>query len=778
MQKDFKGDVGKRCLKIVKLIHAVEYHIPHPRDKQRVEAAQASWGALYAAGVIPCAYRTYARDAANIGDRDLPYLKDVLHHAMSKASDEDIILFTNSDVHLETALAPLLQFHVPVFECCSAQRLDFANADTTQGEKHIGRDLFAFTKRWLVEKWSEIPDFILGCSEWDLCLTGMIRLHHGISLTRFPTSEVIHPSEIPTGYVTHVKHAAEWMHPTYVDTAPAQVHNKRLFREWRERYANPKPVLPLAPSGKPIISVRRTSSLGDVLAASCVADKLIEMGYEVAWQCHHTAQPLMRRHPRLYSLGDPADPVDVNLDDAYESDPERTKKHFATMFIDSANLYLARYGIKIPQAVDFAPRIYPDPAVRAKVLPVLESHPRPWVMICPKSHSWANRTVPDRIWQSAALDIQGTKFWLGPNPAPPGIVDLECRSVNLLAEYIGCADLLISVDSGPAHIAIALLVPTVVIGQSSDPALHFSDQRDWVAIYPPLACLNCQLPACPLDAKHPPCQEISPDAIAQAANARLRQYSTDDVSAVICVYKPDVGRLNKCLEAVLPQVQEIVVVGNLDSEWPIRGAMQHPKIRYIQRQEAGIGYSRNVNLGVRHTNGRWLYLCNDDVYPGPDNVRMMLDIAKADERVGAVTHLLMYSGGRGIQYAGKYRERGGQGFGHIDHHKAKSRYTMPREEESPCGASMLVRRKAYYEAGAYPECYGLYAEDDHTGMAMRQAGWKLIFEPRAVGIHDEHQSTSKVNGLSSILAESSAIFARKWGFFFQKNPDPSKLGTF
>lgn len=266
--------------------------------------------------------------------------------------------------------------------------------------------------------------------------------------------------------------------------------------------------------------------------------------------------------------------------------------------------------------------------------------------------------------------------------------------------------------------------------------------------------------------------------IVQAVNSRLRQYLTDDVSAVICVYKPEVDRLNKCLAAVLPQVQEIVVVSNLDSEWPIRGAMQDPKIRYIQRQEAGIGYSRNVNLGVRHTNGKWLYLCNDDVYPGPDNVQMMLDIAKADERVGAVTHLLMYSGDRGIQYAGKYRERGGMGFGHIDHRQWYSRYSMPVEQESICGASMLVRRKAYFEAGGYTEIFRLYSEDDDLAMKLRQAGWKLIFEPGAVGIHDEHQSTSKVNGLSDILRESSAIFARKWGFYFTANPDPSKLGTF
>lgn len=758
------------------IFHACELHAPHPRDEKRIKAARASWGALYAVGVVQCHVTHWTRSASAIGDRDLPYLKDVLNFGMTVAADDDVILLTNSDVHLDPALVPLLQFHVPVFDCCSAQRLDYADAHTARGEKHIGRDLFAFTKRWLVEKWSEIPDFILGCSEWDLCLAGMIRLYHGISLVKHPTSEVIHPAEIPVGYVTHVKHNAEWMHPTYVDTAPAQVHNKRLFREWREKYANPKPVLPLSKNNRPIISVRRTSSLGDVLAASCVADKLIEMGYDVEWHCHHTAQHLMRRHPGLLSVSDPDGKEIVDLDDAYESDPERTKKHFARMFIDRANLHLARCHIKIPQVVDIAPRIYPNPAVRARILPVLESHPRPWVLICPKSHSWANRTVPDAIWKEAAKGIQGTKFWLGPNPAPAGIVDLECRSVNLLAEYIGASDLLVSPDTGPSHIAASMLVPTIVIGQASDPALHLSDQRDWLGIYPPLTCLNCMEKTCPLDAQHPPCQDIDPAMIVQAVNSRLRQYLTDDVSAVICVYKPEVGRLNKCLAAVLPQVQEIVVVGNLDSEWPIRGAMQDPKIRYIQRQEAGIGYSKNANLGARNANGKFLLMLNDDIVLEPNVVKILLGEMK--EGVGAVTHLLRYPHNHTIQYAGKYRERGGLGFGHVDHRKINPTIQQPVEQESLCGGSMLVRRKAYFDANGYGESWILYSEDDDISLKMRQAGWKLIFTPNALGFHEEHCSTGKVSNLNEILRASSAKFASKWGWYFDLNPDVSKLGTF
>lgn len=762
------------------IYHACERHGSFDaREERRKSMARATWEVLYSQhGVIPAHLSAWFRSAKAIGDpRDLPYLKDVLGFAMKNAGDDDVIMLTNDDLWLHPDLPDVLKFHVSLYGACASFRCEFDGQPEMKNNRYVsmsnsvGQDVFAFTKHWLTEHWQEIPDFIVGASEWDWCLTAIIRQSLGIQTTTENIRTPIWPAEIETGYVAHQAHRPAWIHPDNVHAAPSQAHNQRLFSEWasmnmpefRLNVYPGRPAMRRAANGKEIISIRRTSSLGDVLAATCVADALLDKGYEIEFQSHSSTHCLLRRRKRQIPVTIPNGNVDVNLDGAYENDPHRSKKHFAEMFIGAANAQLAHRNTRIEQVANFAPRIFSDPGVMQQVAPILSGHSKPWVMICPSSYSFVNRTVPGRVWQEAAPMIHGTKFWLGRDAAPAGIVDLHCRHVDLLIEYLAAADLLITVDTGPLHIAAALGTPCVAINQSSSPECHLSDQRDFIQISPALDCLNCQKDICPINASHPPCHDIKPWLIYDAANARLRQSQTEDVSAVICVYKPKVDRLNKCLAHVLPQVQEVVVVGNLDTPWPVNGVNRDSKIRFVQRRASGIGYSRNANYGARHTNGKYLLFLNDDVFLNPDVVPSLL--REMRDGVGAVTHLLRYPQDNTIQYAGKVRV--GMGFGHIDHKGHHCRHAAPVEEESLCGASMLVRRKAYFAVDGYSEEYVLYSEDDDFGLKLRRAGWKIIFTPHATGYHEEHCSTNLLGDLTPYLNQSNQMFATKWKTYLE-----------
>lgn len=224
-----------------RLFHCVERHT-QPADKRKL-AAWASWDRLYAQGVIPCHLWEYPRDATSIGDRrKLPYLKDVLKLALDQANNEDIIFFTNDDNWLHPSL-PVLRFHVSLYGACSSQRCEFRGSKrlipnmTPQGiaqmsERHIGRDLFAFTKEWLVTHWDELGDPILGASDWDFMLACLIRLQFGIVSTRNNLEQPLPPAEIERGYVAHVFHRPEWMRSGNEAKAPSQQHNRAIFRRW------------------------------------------------------------------------------------------------------------------------------------------------------------------------------------------------------------------------------------------------------------------------------------------------------------------------------------------------------------------------------------------------------------------------------------------------------------------------------------------------------------------------------------------------------------------
>lgn len=229
-----------------KIIHCVERHkVTNQAEVIRRQKVMASWEHLYSTGrVIPAHYWAYERDATEIGDkRQLPYLKDVLKAGMAMARSRDIIMWTNDDNILHAELPDVLERQIAIYEATTAHRCEFKNQPlpalnsspcvfAATKDDHMGRDLFAFSKGWLTKFWDEIPDFILGASDFDLCIASMIRHKKGFLSTRQNYYEVIPCAELPKGYVIHEWHAPRWNDPDNINTAPSQLHNRRLFSQW------------------------------------------------------------------------------------------------------------------------------------------------------------------------------------------------------------------------------------------------------------------------------------------------------------------------------------------------------------------------------------------------------------------------------------------------------------------------------------------------------------------------------------------------------------------
>ena len=512
------------------------------------------------------------------------------------------------------------------------------------------------------------------------------------------------------------------------------------------------------------IIVRRSMANGDAIAATCVADALIELGFYVTFQTVPEIIPLIQHHPRIKRIEAPSGACDIDLDGAYEKHPDRFKRTYSEIFIEAANRFLAQKGIVL-NAANCAPDLRSNEVSKRRALALMQPYPKPWTIICPSSFSHINRTVPDHIWQYAAPKIQGTKFWMG-RGVVPGIMPLPVGNLVDVMHFIANANLVITVDTGPMHIAAALGIPMVAIEQASRPEQHLSDQRDFIVIRPPLACLNCLDEICRIKPLAPPCQNIDPEMIVESANKRLRATTSEDVSAVVCIYQPTADRLNQCLACLLPQVQEIIIsVDHLGFVPP--GILQDPKIRVVYNKTGKqFGYGRNANFGARHSNGKWILLVNDDCFLNPGAVQAMRDVA--GDSVGLVAQLLRYPDGR-IQHGGTYRNTGDIGFGHIDLGLMEPRIKEPVEMENVTLASALVRRTAYYQIRGFDERYLFYCEDNDFCMKMRKAGWKIMYQPKATGIHQEHQSTQHLPNIHSIMMASQKLFGEKWGDYFDWN---------
>ncbi len=517
----------------------------------------------------------------------------------------------------------------------------------------------------------------------------------------------------------------------------------------------------------PII-VRRNAAVGDVMAATVVADRLDSMGFAVTFQAHPDMHCVLRRQPHVMKIETPHDFCHINLDGAYEQNAARRRLHFSKMFFDAANSQLMIRGISIGEPTNCRARLRIPKHEREAGRQKLANYPRPWVFVCPRSNSYACRQVPDGIWEVAARHIIGTKFWMGTHPAPKGFVDLQLRHLDNVIVWLSAADVLVTVDTGPMHLAAAMGVPVLALNQSSSPELHLSDQADFYTINPPnLDCLNCQQNLCPKNQWQPPCQNFDPHEIAHWANRRTHTADETTTSAIIATYRAEVGKLNHCIEAVLPQVDEVIVSRDETGVFP-PGAMQHAKVRYVVKNQSRIGYGRNANYATRHSNGHWLVFLNDDCYLNEGAVRHMLDAARTHPHTGIVAPLLRYPNGS-IYHAGKVRSPGMRGWGHINHREYEHSFKDVTWMENVCGCAMLVKRKAFYDANGFDEDFFLYAEDDAFCLAVRRAGYDIFFTPHATGIHDEGQSTKQIPDILRILTESNQLFDRKWGQYLTAN---------
>jgi GT2 family glycosyltransferase len=496
---------------------------------------------------------------------------------------------------------------------------------------------------------------------------------------------------------------------------------------------------------------------------SVLANRLKDAGIKALYQTYDPALCAVRRLQgiELVDIHYRHAGSIVNLDGIYENNPNRNKEHIHNMVVNAAN---AALGLSLT-AANCRPRMLVTSQEKEAILPKFVQYPKPWVFVSPMANSWNHKQVPNSVWEVAAPLINGTKFWLGMQQAPPGYVDLQARYLDNVIEWLSIADLFISVDTGPMHIGAALGIPLVAINQSTKVSLWLNDQNDFTEISPSLDCLNCCKLACPRNSFSPPCRELDPQLVATTINTRLESVCGSDISAIVPTYQQEVKILNKCIEAILPQVQEVIVSCEGNGTFPA-GAVQHPKIKYVKTGRCNIGYSGNANFGARHARGAFLWFLNDDAFLAPNCVEAVMHEMKPG--IGMIGHLLRYPDGR-IYHAGKVRNRGDRGWGHIDYGQITPSIKNPCECEDTCGCSVLVRRKAFYDAGGFDEDLPIFANDSAFSLQLRRAGYKVWYTPHGTGIHLESTSIGKVGNKGDLLARDNSACERKWAKYFEHN---------
>lgn len=212
-----------------KLIHVIEQHKEKLEESIRNTVARKSWYELYKKGVLCSVTKEpYVRDGRIVGDkRTTPFLKDVLKFGMDNARDEDVIFWTNSDTIISELVVETIWKSLDKTPLSTMRRVDHETR-----KPHPGRDLCAFDAKWLREHWNEIPDFLLGTPEFDNWMALAARRIQNRDSTARQLFDDWYPCDMPHGAISHIDHDPYAMTGPRRYTAPENIYNVKLLRDW------------------------------------------------------------------------------------------------------------------------------------------------------------------------------------------------------------------------------------------------------------------------------------------------------------------------------------------------------------------------------------------------------------------------------------------------------------------------------------------------------------------------------------------------------------------
>jgi GT2 family glycosyltransferase/glycosyltransferase involved in cell wall biosynthesis len=187
-------------------------------------------------------------------------------------------------------------------------------------------------------------------------------------------------------------------------------------------------------------------------------------------------------------------------------------------------------------------------------------------------------------------------------------------------------------------------------------------------------------------------------------------------------------------------------------------------IRYF-RNERNLGFNRNCNRGADLARGRYIVFLNNDTKVLPGWLEALRDTFEENEKVGISGSKLIYDDGR-LQEAGGiiWEDASGWNWGRLQDPE-HPRYNFVRDVDYISGASLMIPRELFIELGKFDDrLENSYYEDTWLAFAAREAGYRVLYQPKSVVIHYEGvtSGTDEAAGAKRYQGVNRHIFFQRW----------------
>ncbi len=235
------------------------------------------------------------------------------------------------------------------------------------------------------------------------------------------------------------------------------------------------------------------------------------------------------------------------------------------------------------------------------------------------------------------------------------------------------------------------------------------------------------------------------------------------------------------LVATLPArfTGEIIVVDDASSDDTpallARWSAADARLRVLHNAD-NRGFLHASNSGAAAAAGDVIVFLNNDTLPQPGWLLSLLRIFRDHADAGAVGGKLLYPDGT-LQEAGGviFADGSGCNFGKHDLAVDAPLYNYLREVDYCSGALLATRRTLFERLGGFDTRFApAYYEDTDYCFSMRDAGYRVYYQPESVVVHVEGgtSGTDLETGAKRHQVVNHAKFVEKWHDALRYQPTP------
>lgn len=238
------------------------------------------------------------------------------------------------------------------------------------------------------------------------------------------------------------------------------------------------------------------------------------------------------------------------------------------------------------------------------------------------------------------------------------------------------------------------------------------------------------------------------------------------VTVVILNYKLKEDTL-KCLASVKNsnyQNFDLIVLDNGSDDGLESEISKDKNLTFIQNGQ-NLGFTGN-NIGIKKAlaeGAEYVFILNPDTIIEAETISNLVE-GLEEYQAGIACPKIYFDQPRKIWFAGGKLDQlnvlgSNIGVNEVDH----GQYDQDREIEIGTGAALFVKKEVFEKIGILDERFFLYYEDTDFCYRAKQAGFKIMYLPKAIVYHENAKSTGLGSSLQDyFITRNRMLFAKKF----------------